>query len=152
RFYTEALATKRRILGDGHPLTVATLNDFAVNTMKWGELEQADALFDEARRLGRGVSAPIPLCIIEYNSARLKRTLGQKNEARTLLRQAIQDAGENDHVRALATTLLARMSVDQGNLAVAEQLLRENAVKLKRLPRIDPLARVSCLFELAEVT
>jgi hypothetical protein len=43
------------------------------------------------------------------------------------------------------------MSADRGDLAGAEHLLRENAVKLQEMPRIDALARVSCLFELAEV-
>ncbi len=141
----EALATRRAVLGEEHPDTVVSLNNFGAILEAAGKRSEAagyyrDAL-EKSRRV-RGENDPETLSAMG-NLGNLLRAQGKLTEAEPLLRGALESrrraAGLEDRDTLISMNALGYLLIMQGKLDEAEPYWREAYETGKRvLGAADP--------------
>ena len=129
--YREALAGRRKALGDDHPDTLGSVNNFACLLQDQGKLSEAEPLYRKAlagRRKALGDDHPDTLTSLS-NFAILLKAQGKLSEAEPLYRDALagrRKALGNEHPDTLRSVgNFAILLSDQGKLSEAEPLYRE---------------------------
>lgn len=128
---TRALATRRRVLGDEHPDTLASINSMGVLLHDQGRLAEAETYYrealDKSRRL-LGEEHPGTISSIN-NLGTLLKAQGRLEEAEPYYREALAKLRRvlgNEHPSTLSSiSNLGSLLKAQGKLAEAEPLYRE---------------------------
>jgi tetratricopeptide (TPR) repeat protein len=137
--YRDALERCRRVLGEDHPNTLSTANNYAGVLMQLGRPTEAEPLCrDTMLRRRRVLGADDPATLLSTdNYARLLQSLKRSGEAEPLVRDVLDRRrvvlGE-DHpatVRSLST--YATVLRDLSRFREAEPLAREAFERFKRL-------------------
>ena len=150
-----ALTTRRDILGDEHPDTLASMSNIASFLSDGGHLHEADLLARqtlEARRQLLGADHPDTLGS-RFQVAGILRQLGKLEESERMLRQLLEAErrvlGE-EHTNTLRTrTGVARLLHDLGELKEAERLYRQALEMSRRLFGPDNVATLLSMANLA---
>ena len=127
----EALAGRRRALGDSHVDTLSAITDYASLLWSQGKLDEAAPLFREAlegMRRTRGDEHPHTLTAVS-NFANVMRTQGRLDEAASLFHEAIEvqrrTLGDAHASTLRAVGNLAAVLFDQGKFDEALPFSRE---------------------------
>ena len=136
--YLEALASRRRTLGNEHPSTLASINSLANLLSDQGKLIDAEPLYLEAmaaRRRTLGNEHPDTLLSIN-NLAGLLRVQGKLGEAKPLYLEALavrrRTLGNDNYDTLASINNLALLLSDQGKLGEAEPLYLEALAAFRR--------------------
>lgn len=131
RLFETALASQRRLLGDGHPTVARTLLGLAAALHDQGSFIQAESLFQNAlARYDAGTGRPDPVAATALvNLGMIRRLREEYAAAEPLLRSAVamrRQLFEPDHPDVLeATTEWGADLYALGRLGLAEQLFRD---------------------------
>ena len=136
--YLEALAARRRTLGNEHPDTLLSTNGLANLLEAQGKLGEAEPLFLDAlaaRRRNLGNEHPDTLRFIN-SLATLLKTQGKLGEAELLYVEALaasrRTLGNEHHMTLASINDLAILLSDQGKLGEAEPLYLEALAARRR--------------------
>jgi len=139
RLLEQALATRRRVLGDDHPDTLKSINKIGQVLQRRGKLEEAEPLFSEAlerRRRVLGDDHRDTLVSIA-NMGYLLRARGELEEAELYFREALERLRRvlgDDHLDTLTSiNNLGSLLVIRGKLEEAESLHREALERVRRV-------------------
>ena len=138
--YRDALASRRRLLGDDHPDTLRTTARYALALRNIGRPAEAEPLAAEAMRQSRralGADARDTLwATVVY--ADVLRGLGRDVEAAPLFADVLERRrrllGEDDPATVSALNNYALIVASLGREAEAEPLMREAVERSRRLP------------------
>ena len=130
--YRDAVAERRKALGDAHPDTLSSVNNLAIVLRLQGKLNKAEPLCRDAlagRRKALGDAHPDTLSSLNH-LAGLLRDQGKLDEAEPLCRDALagrRKALGDAHPDTLSSVNnLAGLLRDQGKLDEAEPLYRDS--------------------------
>jgi eukaryotic-like serine/threonine-protein kinase len=136
---TRALATRRRILGEGNPDTLVSINNMGILLQRQGKSTEAEPYYREAmetRRRVLGNEHPDTLQSIGWLGYLLDEQ-GRFSEAEPLLRETLQTSrrvlGEEHPTTLDGIAAMGSRLVKQGKLAEAEPLTREALEKRRRV-------------------
>ena len=134
-----ALTTRRHVLGDDHPDTIASINSLGFVLQDQGKLADARPLAVEALERARRVLGDDHPATIDYigNMATLLQGEGKLAQAETLYRESLDKRRRvlgPDHVDTIrGISNLGSILEAQGKFAEAEPLWRETLDKSRRL-------------------
>jgi hypothetical protein len=142
----QAVAGRRRILGDDHPDTLVSMNSLAVDHRGMGDLSGARELHEQALAgLLRVVGEEHPYTLFSMNNLGLTiRALGDLPRARDLLERTLTGRRKvfgDDHPATLRSlNHVAQLRRDLGDLSGARDLLERTLATCRRvLGEDDPL-------------
>lgn len=150
-----ALAIRRRKLGEDHPATLASLNDYGRVLKSMGRIPEAATAYKEAMERRRRVLGEEHQDTIGSmnNYAGALELLGKGTEAEPLLKQALQvrrRALGEDHVDAITSlNNYAKVLTNLGRLAESETLCREVLERRRRVQGNDHPLTLTALNNLA---
>jgi CHAT domain-containing protein len=137
--YREALEIRRRLLGEDHPYTAQSYNNFAMNLDAHGKYAEAEPLYREALEIRRRLlGEDHPYTGQSYNNVAMNmKAQGKYAEAERLFRKALEIRrrvlGEDHPYTAQSYNNVACNLNDQGKYAEAEPLLRKALEILRRV-------------------
>ena len=132
---SEALNQERRSLGPNHPLTLASMNNLAFVLLRLGQYADAEKLQLDTREVQRQVLGPDhpETAGSTYNLALMAERQGQRDEALSLLREAINHGlGPNELAGMKDDDDLKSMRGDQRFQAILAQVQQRNAPAAKK--------------------
>jgi non-specific serine/threonine protein kinase/serine/threonine-protein kinase len=127
----QALALRRRELGDDDPETIASMNDYAGVLKEMGHLQQAESLFKEALQLYRKTRSADDRMAIQLlgNCASILSAMNRTDEAVPLYRETLERARRalpaNDTYQLVALSNYAYVLHATGRAAEAEPLFKQ---------------------------
>ncbi|MDX2016901.1 MAG: tetratricopeptide repeat protein, partial [Planctomycetota bacterium] len=134
-----ALATRRRVLGEGHPQTLSSINNLGVLHRAQGKLDQAEPYFREAlerRRRVLGEEHPETLTSVAWMGT-LLQAQGKLDQAEPYFREALEKSrrvlGEEHPDTLLFINNMGFLFQAQGKLDEAEPYFREALEKRRRV-------------------
>jgi serine/threonine protein kinase/tetratricopeptide (TPR) repeat protein len=130
RLARECLKRKRRALPAEHPDVITTLHNLAAALFHQGRLDEAEKLVRRAHGLARRVlgSEHLQTLSVQRNLIRVLTERGRLDEAEKLARQTLRvqrQAAPTHELTGLTLVDLGRVLLQKGQLAAAEDLLRE---------------------------
>lgn len=138
----EALALRRRELGENAPDAVGSEHDLANLRLDQERFQEAAEDLEQVIGQRRQQDDFSALAAALYDAAIARRGLGQRDQAEVLLAEALElqkTAGDTLAV-AQARNLLGRLKRSEGQYDTAEQVLREVlATRQQHLPKDHPL-------------
>src|SRR5262249_14519572 len=90
-FFRDAVAMRRKVLGNNHPYVVLSLNGQALSLSQQGKLAEAEPLYRESLESTKnlqGAESPATATVL-YNLASLLYDKGSYQEAATMFRQTL---------------------------------------------------------------
>jgi tetratricopeptide (TPR) repeat protein len=139
----KALAIRRKLLGDDHPLTVQSYDNLAYNLNARGKYTQAQPLFETALEIRRRLLADDhPDTAVGYNNVAMSlHAQGRYAQAQPLLEKALAIQRRllaDDHPDTAASyNNLAINLMDQGKYSQAQPLFETALATLRRLHSDD---------------
>jgi tetratricopeptide (TPR) repeat protein len=144
----EALAMRRRLLGDRHPDVGRTINNLAVTLYWMGDYERAEPLLGEALSIWLetyGEEAAVTASV-RHNLGQVLLDRGEPEAARPLLEQALAVREKRNHADdpdlALNRTTLGQALCELGEGKRGEALLRAGIETQRRVLAQDSAWRV----------
>ena len=134
--FREALATRRRKLGDEHPDTLTSIDKMAGLLKKQDKLGEAELLYEEAftgrkraHDLEQGRDTLVSMLTSMSNKAGLFKAQDRLDEAEPLFREALKqrrhELGDEHRDTLVSISNMAGLLKAQGKLVEAEKLYRE---------------------------
>ncbi|MCC6661533.1 MAG: serine/threonine protein kinase [Phycisphaerales bacterium] len=134
-----ALATRRRLLGEEHPDTLASLNFMGLLLQYQGRLDEAEPYQREAMDTARrvlGKDAPFTLTCVN-NMGGLLMDEGRLTEAEPYYREALRERRRvlgGEHESTITSIInMGQLLAAQGKLDEAERFFREGVEKSRRV-------------------
>ena len=134
-----ALATRRRVLGEEHPDTLASINGMGALLEAQGKLDEAEPLLRTVVAVRRRVlGGTQPDTLVSVNElGLLLRTEGKLGEAEPYAREALEKRrrvlGEENRYTLMSANNLGLVLQDQNKLAEAEPYFREALEAARRV-------------------
>jgi tetratricopeptide (TPR) repeat protein len=153
----QALAERRRVLGEDHPDTLLSLGNLGTYLSALGQMDEAERYYREALEKGRRVRGndhPETLvCVANVGSLLLDK--GRLSDAETYFREALDKRrrllGEDHQDTLSSITDWANLLREQGKLAEAEKYYRDVLARRRRALGEDNRQTLSSLNDLATV-
>ena len=152
-----ALATRRRVLGEKHPLTLASITNLGIVLMQQGKLDEAETQLRDAldkRRRVLGEDHADTLTTMTF-LGRLLKERGKLEEteryAREVLKKRRRVLGEDHPDTLISINNLGTLLYAQGKVSEAETYIRESLDKSRRLlgeEHSDTIASINNLASL----
>ena len=137
--YTEALAMRRRLLGDKHPLIAGTLSSLGLVRQARGDLAGAEAMFREALAIQQQTLGEVHpdiattlnnLAFVQYARGDRPAALANEREALRILRQLFP--GDHPEVARIENRIGSWLT-DAGEYAQADHDLQDALAMRRRL-------------------
>jgi tetratricopeptide (TPR) repeat protein len=138
----EALAIRRKMMGERHSRTITTLANLALLVHQTGRFDEAELLYRENIERQREVFGARNRQVVSplYNLALLELDRGRPKDAEPIVREAlsiqVETTGESHPDVAYQLTLLGRIQKELGRNVEAEATLRKG-LALRRA-KLDP--------------
>jgi hypothetical protein len=155
-FHREALAMRKRMLGDNSPSVADSVNDLAAVLEKQGKMEEAEQVFHDALKVLRKTTRESPAVGLTVGRfADFLRRQKRLPEARSMAEEAVGlclrhsswPANERQHALEGLRTILTEL----GDLAGLEKFLRENLALERTISTNRPARLQGTITELASL-